>query len=98
MDEVLDLRPLRHPAVEWREIAGEATLIVPGETPASHELNEVASRIWQLCDGRHAVRDIAARLVEEFDVDLPTAERDAAEFVREMLDGGLLLPGNGAPA
>jgi len=58
----------------------------------------VASRIWQLCDGRHAVRDIAARLVEEFDVDLPTAERDAAEFVREMLDGGLLLPGNGAPA
>ena len=52
MDEVLHLRPLRHPAVEWREIGGEATLVLPGETFASHELNEVASRIWELCDGR----------------------------------------------
>ncbi|TMB04170.1 MAG: hypothetical protein E6J64_13135 [Deltaproteobacteria bacterium] len=65
MDEVLHLRPLRHPAVEWREIGGEATLV---------------------------------RVVEEFEVDLATAEHDAAEFVREMLQGGLLLPGDGASA
>jgi len=32
VDEVLHLRPLRHPAVEWREIGGEATLVLPGET------------------------------------------------------------------
>ena len=41
---------------------------------------------------------IAARVVEEFEVDLATAEHDAAEFVREMLQGGLLLPGDGASA
>ena len=98
MDEVLDLRPLRHPAVEWREIGAEATLIVPGEVPGSHELNEVATRIWRLCDGRRTVREIAASIVEEFEVDPATAQRDAADFVREMLQGGLLLPGDGASA
>lgn len=98
VDEVLHLRPLRNPAVEWRDIGGEATLVRPGETSGSHELNEVASRIWELCDGRRTVREIAARVVEEFEVDLATAEHDAAEFVREMLQGGLLLPGDGASA
>ena len=98
MDEVLHLRPLRHPAVEWREIDGESTLVLPYEPAASHELNEVASRIWELCDGRRTVREIAARVVEEFEVDLATAEDDAGEFVREMLQGGLLLPGDGASA
>jgi hypothetical protein len=58
----------------------------------------VASRIWELCDGRSAVEDIAAAIVEEFEVDLATARRDVAEFVREMLEDGLLLPGNGASA
>lgn len=98
VDEVLHLRPLRHPAVEWSEIGGQATLVLPGESAASHELNEVASRIWALCDGRRTIREIAARVVEEFEVDLATAEHDAADFVREMLHGGLLLPGDGAPA
>lgn len=98
VDEVLHLRPLRHPAVEWRELGGQATLVAPGEAGASHELNEVASRIWALCDGRTTVREIAARVVEEFDVDLATAEQDAADFVRDMLRGGLLLPGDGTPA
>lgn len=98
MDEVRNLRPLRHPAVEWREIGGEATLVLPGEISAAHELNEVASRIWELCDGRRTVREIAQRVVEEFEIDLATAERDAEEFVREMLEGGLLLPGDGASA
>jgi pyrroloquinoline quinone biosynthesis protein D len=98
VDDVLALRPLRHPAVEARELGKEITLVVPGDSPASRELNEVASRIWVLCDGRRTVHDIAAVIVEEFEVDDATARQDAADFVREMLQDGLLLPGNGASA
>ncbi|HWE23345.1 MAG TPA: PqqD family protein [Myxococcales bacterium] len=96
MDDVLDVRPLRHPGVQSRGAVGETTLVGPNESTASRELNEVAARIWSLCDGRRTVRDIAAMIVEEFDVDLATARHDTAEFVQEMLADGLLLPGNGA--
>ena len=98
VDDVLDVRPLRHPGVQSRGAPDETTLIGPGEGSASRELNEVAARIWALCDGHHTVREIAATIVEEFDVDEETARQDAADFVREMLQDGLLLPGNGAPA
>lgn len=98
VDDVLDVRPLRHPGVQSRGAMGETTLVGPRESSASRELNEVATRIWALCDGRHTVRDIAATIIEEFDVEEETARRDTADFVREMLQDGLLLPGNGAPA
>ncbi|HYZ88395.1 MAG TPA: PqqD family protein [Myxococcales bacterium] len=98
MDDVLDVRPLRHPAVQSRGVAGDTTLVGPVDATAPHELNEVAARIWTLCDGRRTARDIAAVIVDEFEVDAETARRDVAEFVRELLQDGLLLPGNGASA
>jgi hypothetical protein len=85
---LLDVRPLRHPEVEWRELAGEVVLLAGG---GEHDLNEVGSRIWRLCDGTRTVREIAARVVEEFEVDPGTAERDAAEFIEALLREGLLV-------
>jgi hypothetical protein len=85
---LLDVRPLRDPDVEWSELAGEVVLLAgDGE----HDLNEVGSRIWQLCDGTRTVRQIAARVVGEFDVDPRTAERDAVEFVEALFRDGLLV-------
>jgi hypothetical protein len=51
----------------------------------------VGSRIWLLSDGTRTVREIAARIVAEFEVDPQTAERDAAEFVETLLRDGLLV-------
>lgn len=98
MDDVLDVRPLRHPGVQSRDVLGETTLVGPAENAVPRELNEVAARIWALCDGRRTVRDIAAVIVDEFEVEVGTARRDVADFVLEMLQDGLLLPGNGASA
>jgi hypothetical protein len=85
---LLDVRPLRHPDVEWHETGGEVVLVATG---AEQDLNEVGSRIWMLADGSRTVREIAARIVAEFEVDAQTAERDASEFVETLLRDGLLV-------
>jgi hypothetical protein len=54
----------------------------------------VGSRIWELCDGTLTVREIAAILVEEFDVEQEPAEKDAAEFVASLLQSRLLIEGD----
>jgi hypothetical protein len=98
VDDVLDVRPLRHHGVQSRIVVDGITLVGPGEGAPPHELNEVAARVWSLCDGRRTVREIAAVIVDEFEVDAEIARRDVAEFASEMLEDGLLLPGNGASA
>jgi hypothetical protein len=55
-----------------------------------HQLNLTASRIWEQCDGRHDVSEIAAHLVGSFDVDDATACSDAAFAVEQLARVGLL--------
>ena len=100
--DVLELRPLRHPDVAWRSWDGEVVILSPaGHDPgapqlqqdgAEHDLNDVGSRIWELCDGTRSVREIAGTLAREFEVDETTAASDAGEFVAELLGTRLLLP------
>ena len=100
MEEILGLRPVRHPDLAWRSWDGEVVILSPaGHSPsapaeqqdgAEHDLNEVGSRIWELCDGAHSVLEIAQAIVGEFEVDEETARRDAAEFVQGLLAQRLL--------
>jgi hypothetical protein len=103
-EQVLQLRPLRHPDVAWRSWDGEVVILSPAahdpsapaeqQDGAEHDLNEVGSRIWELSDGTLTVREIAALLVEEFEVEQELAEKDAAEFVASLLQSRLLLEGD----
>src|SRR5438876_9019442 len=100
MNQILHSRPVRHPDLAWRSSDGEVVILSPaGHNPqapseqqdgAEHDLNEVGSRIWELCDGAHSVEEIAHALVGEFDIDEETAQRDAAEFVQGLLAQKLL--------
>ena len=101
MDEILKVRPLRHPDLAWRSWDGEVVILSPaGHDPAApelqrdgaeHDLNEVGSRIWEMCDGSHTVEEIARAIVDEFEIDEATARTDAAEFVRSLRSQRLLL-------
>lgn len=61
--------PLRRPENSYRVCAGRAD-IRNHFIPDRHEqLNESATFILELCDGRHSTLDIWRRTLEEFDVD-----------------------------
>ena len=49
-----------------------------------HQLNQTASYIWERLDGKTPLSTIASMVVESFEVDLKTAERDVAETVSQL--------------
>ena len=83
-----DAKPKRSLRIAARVVDGKA-LIVVIDHKQLHTLNEVGTRVWELCDGR-SVAAIAAVLQAEFTVDEATALRDVQRFVAELQAIGAL--------
>jgi len=81
--------PQRRPDLMTRLIEGE-TVILDREAGKVHQLNPVASCIWNSCDGSSSVDSIAERLVASFDVTPQTALRDVEAMLQEFQGLGLL--------
>lgn len=85
----LDAVYARSERMVGRRIADEF-LIVPlaargADVDSIYDLNPVAAFIWEQIDGRHDGRAIVAAVVERFDVDAATAERDYLGFLGQLL-------------
>jgi Coenzyme PQQ synthesis protein D (PqqD) len=85
---------IRSQSVVARVVAGE-TLIVPvrakvGDLASIYSFNGVGTLIWKLLESPRKVAELAAAVVEEYDVDLAQAEHDVREFVEEMKIAGLI--------
>ncbi len=81
--------PIKSQDTAHRVLEGEA-IAVNFKSSFFYAFNEVATFIWERCDGRHRVADIAAALTEEYDVDLAEAARDCQQFIGELETEGLL--------
>jgi hypothetical protein len=77
----------RSPAMAWQSVGGETVLLnLDGRELMG--LNGVGARAWELIDGERTLRQIAAAVAEEFDVELPRAEADVIAFAGELLAAG----------
>jgi hypothetical protein len=68
-----------------RDIGGE-TIIVPvrdgvGDLNSIYTLDELASRIWQLIDGRTHVKEMVETITEEYEVSEEEATKDISEYL-----------------
>jgi hypothetical protein len=66
-----------------RVIDGLAYVVDP-VTGDLHSFNEVATLVWTLLDGTRSVREVVARMVDEYEVDRLTAEADAVELLEDL--------------
>jgi hypothetical protein len=83
----------RSPAVVSRKIAGEYILVPLSQGQGGESLftlNETGARIWELLEGSLSGKDIAAALVEEFEVSDDKAEADVLEFLGQMQTAGVI--------
>jgi hypothetical protein len=55
-----------------------------------YTLNEVGSRVWELCDGTTSVAEMAALICRDFDAPLDTVRADVLELIAELADGHLV--------
>jgi hypothetical protein len=54
-------------------------------------LNEVGSRVWELCDGSHSILQMIAILAEEYDAPEHEIERDVERLLAELADEKLVV-------
>lgn len=89
---VLEKSPVRNTKITaYRVIDGQA-VIVNLKKSTFNILNPTATRIWELVDGKTTIRQILAKLYQEFNnVEQNSLESDCLEFVNQMIDKGLLV-------
>lgn len=77
-----DSVPQHNPRVAARVVEGHALVVVLDQRQI-HRLDEVGSRIWELCDGR-SVGAICDQIISEFKVTREEALADALNFIQEL--------------
>ena len=81
----------KNPSLAWREIEDETIIISPSES-VMHELNGTGSLIWRNIDGQRSAEELAALLVEQYEVTYETALADTLSLLQELSARKLLLP------
>jgi hypothetical protein len=82
---------LQSKAIAARILGGEM-MVMSATDSTFFTLNEVATAIWQAADGRTPLAEIVKeKICQEFEIDEPTARRDADQFVDDLSKHGILM-------
>ena len=77
-----------------REVAGEAVVVAPGEATLNFQgiisLNETGALLWKELEQGCEKKDLVQALLDEYEVDAETAEKDVNEFLKRADDAGLI--------
>lgn len=83
-------QPKQNPHINTRPFDG-TLLLIDVDNAVLHELNEVGTRVWEMCDGTKSVEAIALALTEEFDVTAEQATKDVESFLSLLYQRGALV-------
>jgi len=88
-DVMLDKYVLPDKKIYCRIIDGEV-VILNFKDNTFYFLNPMGSFIWNLADGKTKVNKIIGAILEEFDIDYKTAEKDTSSFIERLSKNGIL--------
>lgn len=83
--------PKRRADVTTRDVNGE-TLILDRKHEEVHQLNNTASYVWQRCDGKTSVAEIARSMAHDFCIQPADVEADVAVLIDQLSVLRLLEP------
>ncbi|MEW6614167.1 MAG: PqqD family protein [Thermodesulfobacteriota bacterium] len=79
-----EVRLTKNPDIQWKMIEEEAVLVDQDELQILH-LNEVATEVWNLIDGKRTVNEIITQMLSVFEVKRKTAEKDILDFLQKLI-------------
>lgn len=83
--------PRQRTDITAREVDGDF-LILDRKHNELHQLNSTASYVWQRCDGKTSVSEIAQAMVQEFGAEPAGVEKDVAALIAQFTALHLLEP------
>jgi PqqD family protein of HPr-rel-A system len=83
-DLSMDLRPpTRSPDVALQRVGQEA-ILHDRRNGRAHVINESAARIWDLCDGRASLDEIAVALAASYNIEASVVRADVGQIVAKF--------------
>jgi len=79
--------PVPNQNFKIEEIDGETLLYHLGQTKTVY-LNESATIIWQLCDGKRSIKDIVAMLQSHYPDQADSIENDVSAAIDQFVEEG----------
>ena len=77
-----------------REVAGEAVVVPSGKVSLNFQgiisLNETGALLWKQLEQGCEKKDLVQALLDEYEVDAETVEKDVNEFLKLAGDAGLI--------
>ncbi|HXH76819.1 MAG TPA: PqqD family protein [Bacteriovoracaceae bacterium] len=84
------IKPLRMERLAYKTIGDEAIILDTKIGREVHQLNEVATVVWNLCNGTHDIQSMVEKVCTEFEVEPAVAERDIKALLAEFNSKSLL--------
>ncbi len=79
-----------HAAQVIAQKAKDLLVLLNLDTGEYYHLDEVGTRIWELCDGTRTVAEVARCISEEFDASGAPVEPDVLTFLEELAQDKLV--------
>lgn len=105
-EQAFEARPVRNPRLKWRVNDADCVEVivprrkdtvgrvlgflffVPDNRPVT--LDEVGSRVWQLCDGENTVAEVARTLANDYKLGRREVEVSLTEYLRTLGKRGMV--------
>ncbi|HEY3451738.1 MAG TPA: PqqD family protein [Myxococcales bacterium] len=85
------MRPRRNPLLQAEDLPSGETVVVRPQDGQAVVLNTMGGVVWDLCDGRHAVEDIAAFICSQLrGAALESVTRDVQALTQQLVVAGLV--------
>jgi len=72
------------------KVINRKAIIINLEKGNYYQLNGVATRIWEMLDGKNSLSQIVEKISKEFDAEKKQVEKDALQLIADLQKEGLI--------